>query len=197
MHGMMQRRSLWMPVIVALVAGCAGPRQSMTPGEPASLANVTTADAVQAAEDVLVRMHFEIEKADSIHGVVRTRPLRSAQAFEFWRQDNSTASDVLEADIQTLRKWVEIEFKQTGGQLAVNCRVRVQQLSIPEAQTASASHAYQMHSRSTPTTQTLELSARQKREMAWIDLDDDPILAQRIAEQIAGSVRQSNPEGAK
>lgn len=197
MHRMMQGSSLWMLVIVALVGGCAGQRQSVTSGEPTYLANVAAADAVQAAEDVLVRMHFEIEKADSVHGVVRTRPLRSAQVFEFWRQDNPTASNVLEADIQTLRKFVEIEFRQADGQLAVNCRVRVQQLSLPEAQTASVSQAYQIHSRSTPTTQSLQLGPKQKREMAWIDLPDDPTLAQRVIEQIAGTVGQSNSEGAK
>jgi ABC-type sulfate/molybdate transport systems ATPase subunit len=197
MHGMTQRSSLWMIVIAAMVAGCAGPQRSTTIGEPIYLANVTVADAVQAAEDVLVLAHFEIEKADPNHGVVRARPLRAAQVFEFWRQDNPTASDVLEADIQTLRKMVEIEFKQADGQLAVNCRVRVQQLSIPEAPTASVSQAYQMHSRSTPTTQTLDLSAKQKRQMAWIDLPDDSILAQRIVERIAGSVKSPISEGAK
>jgi hypothetical protein len=193
----MQRRSLWMLAISVLTAGCAMQSRSAAPGEPTHWAGVTTADAVQAAEDILVRMNFEIEKADATHGVVRTLPLRSAQVFEFWRQDNAAASDVLQADVQTLRKLVQIEFKPAGGQLAVNCRVRVQQLSIPEAQTAFVSHAYQMHSRSTPTTQTLDLSPKQKREMAWIDRDDDPILAQRIVERIAGRVQPGSSEGAK
>jgi hypothetical protein len=189
--------SLWTLTLIALVGGCAGQRPSMTEAESARLAHVTTAGAVEAALDVLTRMHFEIEKADAAHGVVRTRPLRSAQVFEFWRQDTPTASDVLEADIQTMRKIVEIDFKPTDNQLAVNCRVRVQRLSLPEAGTASVSHAYQMHSRSTSTEQSLQLSARQQRQMAWIDLPDDSVLARRIVERIAGSAEKSNPEGAQ
>jgi hypothetical protein len=197
MHRMIQSHSLWMFAIVALTGGCAGQRQSMTAIEPTHLENVTTAAAVQAAEDVLVRMHFDIEKADAVHGIVRTRPLRSAQVFEFWRQDSTTASDMLEADIQTVRKLVEIDFKPADGQLAIACRVRVQRLSLPEAGTASVSHAYQMHSRSTASEQSLQLSGRQKQEMAWIDLPDDPVLAQRIVGQITGAVKKSSPEGAK
>ena len=197
MRRMIQCSSLWTLMVVSLVAGCAGQRRLTATGEPTYLADATTADAVQAAEDILGRMHFDIEKADSVQGVVRTRPLRGAQVFEFWRQDNSTASDVLEVDLHTLRKSVELQFKQAGGQLSIDCRVRVERLSIPEAQTASVSHAYQMHSRSTPTTQTLELSPRQKQQMAWIDLGEDPILAQRIVEQIVGRIEKSNPEGAQ
>jgi hypothetical protein len=197
MHRMMQRNSLWMLAITATIAGCSGQPRSASTGEPTRLADVTTADAVHAAEDVLVRMHFEIEKADPAHGVVRTLPLRSAQVFEFWRQDDSTASDVLRADVQTLRKRVEIGFARSGGQLAIHCRVRVQQLSLPEAQTASVSHAYQMHSRSTPTTQSLGLTPQQKRKMAWIDLEDDSLLAARIVDRIAGEVGRSMAEGAQ
>ena len=197
MHRMVQRSSLWMLAMAATVAGCSSQQPSASTVEPARLAGVTTAGAVQAAEDVLVRMHFEIEKADAVHGVVRTQPLRSGQVFEFWRQDNSTASDVLQADIQTLRKRVEIEFTPSDEQLAIHCRVRVQQLSLPEAQTASVSQAYQMHSRSTATTQSLALNPQQRRKMAWIDLEDDSLLAARIVDRIAGQVESSNSEGAK
>jgi hypothetical protein len=184
-----------MLTLAALMGGCAGSRQSST--EPIHLENVRTAQAVQTAEDVLVRMHFDIEKADGVHGVVRTRPLRAAQVFEFWRQDNPTASDILEADIQTVRKIVEMDFQPAGDRLAVNCRVRVQRLSLPEAGTAIVSHAYQMHSRSTATEQSLQLSARQQRQMAWINLPDDSVLAQRIVGQIAGEVGQSGSEEGK
>ncbi len=193
---MTQRSSLWILTIAALLGGCAGPRPSAPAGEPFHVAGATTAGAVQAAENVLLRMHFEIEKADRVHGVVRTRPLRGAQVFEFWRQDTPTASDVIQADIQTIRKIVEINFTPTGNQLALNCRVRVQRLSLPEAGTASVSHAYQMHSRSTATEQSLQLSARQQRQMAWIDLPDDSVLAGRIVEQVTHAA-ESNPEGAE
>lgn len=189
--------SCWTLIAVALAAGCAGSRRSATVGQPVHLAGVTTAEAVQAAEDVLSRMHFAVEKADSIHGVVRTEPLRAAQVFEFWRQDDSTARDVLEADLQTVRRSVQIQFESTSEGLSVDCRVRVQRLSMPEAPTASVSQAYQMHTRSTPTTQTLELTPNQKGQIAWIDLPDDAILAQRIVQQILDRINHSNrQEGA-
>ena len=197
MHRTIRIRSLRIWVLIALIGGCAGQRQSETATEPTRLADVTTAAAVDAAQKVLVRMHFDIEKADADHGIVRTRPLRSAQVFEFWRQDSPTPADLLEADIQTVRKLAEIDFKPTDGQLAIRCRVRVQRLSLPEAGTASVSHAYQMHSRSTATEQSLQLSARQQQQMAWIDLPDDPVLGQRIVGQIGGLVKKSRSEGAR
>jgi hypothetical protein len=196
MHRTIRIRSLRIWVLIALTGGCAGQRHSETATEPVRVADVTTAAAVDAAQKILVRMHFDIEKADADHGTVRTRPLRSAQVFEFWRQDSPTPADLLEADIQTMRKLVEIDFKPTDSQLAIRCRVRVQRLSLPEAGTASVSHAYQMHSRSTATEQSLQLSARQQRQMAWIDLPDDPVLAQRIVEQVASKAEKSSPEGA-
>ncbi len=186
-----------MLVLAALLGGCTGPRQSMVTNGPMALPDVTAAAAVQAAEDVLVCMDFEIEKADAVHGVVRTRPLRSAQVFEVWRQDNATPADALEANLQATRKIVEIDLHPAGAQLQATCRVRVQQLSLPGSYTASASHAYQIHSRSTPTLQSLQLDARQQRAMAWIDLPDDAVLAQRILDQVAATARKSNPEGAQ
>jgi hypothetical protein len=185
MRRMMICRSIWAMGAIWLLAGCAERQPPTTAGEPIVLPSGTTPAAVDAAEDVLVRMDFDIEKADAVNGVVRTRPLRSAQVFEFWRQDNLQLRDAAEANLQTLRKWVEITLRRSDGSLAIDCRVRVQRLSLPGSRTASVSQAYQMHSRSTPTLQSLRLNPGQKREMVWIDQDDDALLSKRIVEQIA------------
>ena len=85
-----------------------------------------------AAERVLTRMHFAIEKLDAEQGVVKTRPLRGAQFFEFWRSDNVSSYDCEEANLQSVRRTVELRVKkeavdrrpEAGDALACRLRLR-------------------------------------------------------------------------
>ena len=179
-------------VALALLAGCATPRNQATePGQDAlRLSNVSVADAMTAAEDVLGRMHFVLEKADRQQGLIRTKPLSGAQLLEFWRSDNVGPAQTLEANLHTLRRSVELQFRPGEDHLAIDCTVKVQRLSLPENEVASVSQAYRIYSRSTPTVQRLELEPWQEEGLAWIDLGDDPLLAQRILKRIARNFQQ-------
>ncbi len=146
------------------------------------------AGAMHATETALRKMHFVIEKADPVRGVVRTKPLSGAQFFEAWRSDNVGLAQIAEANIHTIRRTVELHLEPHAGQVRLTCAVRVQRLSLPENEVASVSQAYRMYSKSTPTLQRLELEPAQKERLAWIDLGEDTALATRILKRIAQEI---------
>lgn len=167
--------------------GCAGPNKTASPVQMSCEAGVTRADVVQAAGDVLTRMHFAIEKLDAEQGLVRTRPLRGAQFFELWRSDNAGAYNWEEANLQSVRRSVELRVgPEDGGAsgLRVECDVSVQRLSLPPNEVTGTSEAYRIHSASMPTLQRIEVSPQQRRAMAWIDLGKDPDLAAGILARV-------------
>jgi len=88
--------------------GCGGPNTATTPAQMICPDGVTRADVVQAADDVLTGMHFAIEKLDAEEGLVRTKPLRGGQFFELWRSDNAGAYNWEEANLQSVRRSVEL-----------------------------------------------------------------------------------------
>jgi hypothetical protein len=153
----------------------------------------TTAEVIQAAEYVLTRMHFPIEKLDVEQGIVKTRPLRGAQFFEFWRSDNASSYGCQEANLQSVRRTVELRVKTEDGSASgpcVECAVSIQRLSLPENEVAGTSEAYRIHSRSTTTLQRIEVSPEQRRAMTWIDLGADRDLAARILDRVAKRLGQ-------
>jgi hypothetical protein len=179
---------------VLFLLGCGGPNASATPVQMVCADTVTKGDVVQAAEYVLTRMHFPIEKLDAGQGIVRTRPLRGAQFFEFWRSDNVGAYDYAEASLQSIRRSVELRVKpEDGGQktqdgsdarLCAECIVSVQRLRLPGSEVTGVSAAYGIYAGNTPTLQRIEVGQQQRRDMAWIDLGQDRALAARILDRI-------------
>jgi hypothetical protein len=177
-------------MIGALVlAGCAQPQRSAMTGR-ACVPNIGKAETMALAEDVLDQMHFMIQKADVAGGVMRTRPLSGAQFFEFWRRDNVGFDNGLMANLQTIRRTVELNISPQAGELCIACKVRVQRLSLPERPITSSGRVYEMFSRSSPSLLRLSLTPQQKKEMAWIDLRNDTLLANRILRRIQARVTQ-------
>jgi hypothetical protein len=176
--------------------GCAEPNKTAAtaPVQMICQAGMTRADVVQAAGDVLTEMHFAIEKLDAEQGIVRTRPLRGGQFFELWRSDNAGAYNWEEANLQSLRRAVELRVRpedraqktEDGNtpRLCLECAVSVQRLSLPPNEVAGTSEAYRIHSASVPTLQRIEVTPQQRRAMAWIDLGKDPDLAAKILTRI-------------
>jgi hypothetical protein len=177
-------------------AGCARQRLSAPQGEPLCIADADAADAMRVAQAVLGRMCFTIEKADPNLGIIRTAPLPGGQFFELWRSDNASLLRAAEANLHAIRRWIELRFRRDQGRLCIDCTVRVQRLSLPGNEVASVSQAYLMHSRSTPDMQTFSLTPRQKAEMAWIDSDNDELLAAEILRRIAQRLAQRSVEEA-
>ena len=157
--------------------------------------------AMEVAEDILAKMHFTIEKADTKRGFIRTRPLSGAQFFEFWRSDNVGAGNWLESNLHSIRRVVELNMSeqdegppQSGNRLCINCDVQIYRLSLPERRVSSSARAYDMFSKSSPALQRIELNPEQKEKMAWIDLGKDTQLAAEILKRISSMLDIENRE---
>lgn len=191
-------------------AGCASSR----PGSPADpnvssapvrmicQNNVAAAEVIRAAEQVLTRMYFAIEKLDVEQGIVKTRPLRGGQFFEFWRSDNASPFSGEEANVQSIRRSVELRVRPEAGgrrtedgntpRLCVECDVSVQRLSLPKNRAAGSSQAYEIHSQSAPTLQRSEVPPSQRQAMSWIDLGRDRDLAAGILTRVEQRLERVN-----
>jgi hypothetical protein len=189
------RRSVWIALVaVALSGGCASPTAAPGPAQVFCPEGVATTQAMEAAHAVLAGMHFPIEKLDVEQGVIKTRPLRAAQFFEFWRSDNVGAFNTVEANVQSIRRTVELRVRrravdhkpQAAGapRLSIECDVQVQRLALPGNEIAGISQAYQIHTRSEATLQVLNVTPQQRAGMAWINLGPDPQLAAEILRRI-------------
>jgi hypothetical protein len=192
----------WVALVgVAMSLGCASSRPAPEPTQMVCPETVTREQVAQAAHDVLVGMHFPIEKLDVEQGIVRTRPLRGAQFFELWRSDDVGACNAAEANVQSVRRSVELRvidqipgqkpdaegasnLESTASGLRIECNVQIQRLALPGNEVAGVSQAYQIHARSQSTLQTLDVTPRQRAQMAWIDLGPDPELAAEILKRI-------------
>ncbi len=97
--------------VLCVLSGCSE-QQQYEPIEQINVPDIDKAEAMQIAEDVLVKMHFTIEKAGYESGIIRTNPLPGAQFFEFWRSDNVGAFNTAEANLHSIRRIVELHISQ-------------------------------------------------------------------------------------
>jgi hypothetical protein len=173
---------LWSVVCGLFWAGCAEQQQYQA-AKPLLMQNTDKLRVMEAAEDVLVKMYFTVEKANAESGFIRTKPLPGAQFFEFWRSDNVGADNWLISNLHSIRRIVELNINEQDKDLYINCDVKIYRLSLPEREIRSA-HAYDLLSASSPTVQRIQLHPKQKEDMAWIDLGEDGQLAAEILRRI-------------
>ena len=174
-------------------AGCAK-EQQYGAVKPICVENINKLQAMEMVEDVLAKMHFTIEKADTKSGYIRTRPLTGAQFFEFWRSDNVGADNWLESNLHSIRRVVELNVSEQDEGLCINCDVQIYRLSLPERRVSSSARAYDMFSASSPALQRIQLNPEQKEGVAWIDLGKDTQLAAEILKRISSMLDIENRE---
>lgn len=173
-----------MPCVSAvLLAGCAK-SQYYEEVKKICVPEMSKLEAMQAAEDVLGKMHFTIAKVDAEQGIIRTRPLAGAQFFEFWRKDNVGAFNTAEANLHSIRRIVQLDIHHQDGQICIGCDVRVQRLNLSEREVHSSGRTYRIFSDSSPLIQTLQLASSRQRDVVWVDLDKDSKLSTKILRQI-------------
>ena len=170
--------------------GC-GQQQKAT-GNAISTEPNEVSRTMQVAEDVLIKMHFDIAKADYGRGYIRTRPLAGAQFFEFWRSDNVGLDNQLLSNMHSIRRIVELNITNSDGNPDIDCKVYVQRLSIPQREIWSNSQAYQAFTRSSLEFQRLELNPEQEKDMAWLDLDRDTKLEKEILKRISSTTAKKD-----
>jgi len=175
------------------LAGCAEPEKFQAI-ERICLPDLTRAEAMSAAEDVLGRMHFTIDKADAELGIIRTRPLAGAQFFEFWRKDNAGPFNSHEANLHTIRRTARIDISQQANQLCLACSVRTERLSLPARRLAGSTQAHEMFSKSKPSMQRLKLHPEHREAVGWIELGADERLETEILNRLNKRLKQSQEE---
>lgn len=165
-------------LLAVCLVGC-GSEQAQ-PSELICLSDVQEEKVMAEAEDVLERLNFVIDKADAEHGYIRTQPLTGAQSFEFWRKDNVGQFNTSEANLQTIRRTVEINVGSRDDRVCADCVVTVERMSLPENGPAGLNRTSMLFGRSSTSLQHLELTPRQKASMTWIDLGRDSRLETKI-----------------
>jgi len=142
-------------------------------------------EVFKAAEDTLGRMNFDIAKQDEETGYIKTRPLRAAQSFEFWRSDNVGKFNTAEANLHTIRRTVELTVMQKKGYICIACDVQVQRLSLSGYGKQRGSETYERFSDRRILRSELKLDAAKKQ---WINLGSDKqlgaLILRRIEEQL-------------
>ncbi|RKY10659.1 MAG: hypothetical protein DRP56_00415 [Planctomycetota bacterium] len=181
--------------ILFLMAGCilfsgCGSEQQVVSDEPVCLSNTLTDQAMEAAQAVLLKMHFDIEKYDTQARYIRTRPLSGAQFFEIWRQDNASASSAAQANLHTLRRVVELDFTPQNTTTCIQCRAQVLRLSIPERPIEGASRMGGAFTESSSRYQTLEVDQHKQAQIEWIDAGTDHDLEQKILKLIQRNIEK-------
>jgi len=182
--------SLCSLLISLALAGCASQQQSEASADGETkqvcLGDVDKAQAMQAAQDTLLGMHFTIEKADTEAGLIRTKPLSGAQFFEFWRKDSVGSFNKAEANLHTIRRTVTLQVSKKDQGMCIDCQVTTQRLNLPEKEVSSSAWTHSMFSQSSASLQKMRLNPKQRKGVAWVDLGKDARLASEVLERIEG-----------
>jgi len=176
------------------LAGCAQNKYTKTI-EQLCPPDANKTAAMTTAERVLAEMRFSIEKFDVNVGYIRTASLPGAQSFEFWRADNVGSFNRTEADLQSIRRAVEINISEQAGQLCINCRATTQRLSLPQSQIATdqqTAMSYQQREAKNP-----KLTREQKTNLTWTDLGRDNQLETEILKRIEKQLAATKKEQTK
>ncbi|MBL7215613.1 MAG: hypothetical protein ISS71_08040 [Phycisphaerae bacterium] len=168
-----------------LFTGCSRPQQVIS-SDPVCLPQIDVSRAMQAARTVLEEMQFSVEKYDPEARYIRTRPLSAAQFFQVWRQDNASPYTSAQANLQSLRRIVEVEATPYANRTCLECRVYVQQLSLLEEPIVGAWGTAGSYTSSSSTYQTLRVESEQLEKMEWLDKGLDRALEQKILSKIRG-----------
>jgi hypothetical protein len=174
-------RTGWV-VFAGLLVGCAGQKTAIQ--QPLCVEAIAKEKLMQATEKTLVSMQFAIEKYDVENGVIRTRPLRGGQFFEFWRSDNAGGYNTTESNLQSVHRTVELTFDSEATRLCMNCTATVQRLSLPEEPIEGYLNAPAIHTDSSRDKQRLEVDSERMDKMQWIDLGRDEALESKVLNKI-------------
>jgi len=146
-------------------------------------ANTTRQSAMTASENALEDMHFTIEKFDAEAGLIKTAPMQGAQSFEFWRSDSVGSFNQAEADLQSIRRIIEINVTEQDGKICINCKATTQRLSMPQGISAEEQD-YGSLVKSRRSVQQLGPTSKQKANICWINLGRDNQLETEIIKRI-------------
>ncbi len=171
-------------ILLPLIAfsGCA--TQTVDSPQPVMIKSVNKIRTMEIAEDVLKSMRFTIEKADTEKGIIKTKPLRGAQLFEFWRKDNASIAATAESSIHSIQRIVHLNIVQGRDTVMLDCQVNIRRLSLPENDEITQTRSAALFTSSSQKMQRLRINPEQARSMERIDLGQDPALETKILQLI-------------
>ncbi len=175
----MVRITIFSLLFMTFVCGCAE-EVTLPPSEPLCLTSADRTQIMEIAEDILVRMHFVIEKYDIDAGFIKTKPLSGAQYFEFWRKDNASSVNAVEANLHSIQRSVQLGIADNARGLCLKCDVNVKRLSIPEEEFLRMSQMGGTFTSGRAFKMSLRMDSEKAEEMVWIDLGPDPSLERKI-----------------
>lgn len=187
---MKSRKMMYLTALLSVcLAGC-GDSAKTAATECPVLTGPDAAALMAAAQEALGRMRFILDKYDVEAGYLCTRPQRASQFFEPWQQDNASSKAFAQANMDSLRRRIEVFVEsQQDGTATLRCVVNVEKLSIPPQPIRSMSRMAGMYTDSTRSQQVLTLENEQVGQIEWIALGPDHALEHRIIKQIQ---RQTN-----
>ena len=182
-------------VLMAIVTGCmlfgvsgCGKQVAVAPSEPLCISLTGKEDIMKAAEDVLKKKQFVIEKYDIDAGYIVTRPMRGSQFFEIWRGDNVGSVNKGRSNIHSIQRVVEMNFTPGNDQWCIACTADMQRFSMPEKQLKGHSRASRVFVEG--GTSMMGLYPDTEGKMAWIDIGRDGELERKLIELIKQNLTQ-------
>ena len=149
---------------------------------------------LQTAETLLRNMHFTIDKSDPDAGILKTHPLPGAQWFECWRRDNMGWNNHIEANLQSIRRTVEMRFIPRENHVLAECRVTTERFNAPQKPVTNAAHVYTSLSRSSRTLQNLAHNEHQEHLAGWSPLGQDQRLADAILRRLETKLNRTREQ---
>jgi outer membrane lipopolysaccharide assembly protein LptE/RlpB len=187
---MTHRIVLYLLALLTLgLAGC-GHSTKTAASAPEVLIDSDASNLMAAAQETLGQMKFVLDKYDVEAGYLRTRPQRASQFFEPWRQDNASATAFARANLDSLRRTVEVYVEPQENSANLRCVVSVGKLSLPPQPVKSMARMAGMYTDSSRSQQTLTLDAEKIGQLEWIDMGSDHALEHRIVTQIQNQLRK-------
>lgn len=146
-----------------------------------------------SAQDILRRNRFSLDRLDRRMGVVTTMPVTSQSVLEPWRHDVDTSSDLWEATLNPIRRWVEVSFVRAEDSATVTIEIMVhkERLSSPERQFNSSGAAYQFFRENLPAVGSI--TGMTVDRDTWMDLGRDPAMESYLLSRI---VERASEQGA-
>ena len=182
-------------ILMAVIAGCmlfgasgCAKQAAVEPSKPFCVSVAGKEDLMKAAEDVLKKKQFVIEKYDLDAGYIVTRPMRGSQFFEMWKGDNVGKTNTARSSIHSIQRIVEMNFTQQNGQLCLACTADMQRFSMPTEKLRGTSQASYLFVEG--GTSMMRLYPTTEEEMDWIDLGRDGELERNLIELIKQKITQ-------
>ncbi|HEY3243351.1 MAG TPA: hypothetical protein VGM03_08370 [Phycisphaerae bacterium] len=208
-HHLGMGRGLWILALALVLSGCHAPLQPETETIQtfSEAGDAGFERAWLAAQEVLRRDGFSLDRLDRRAGVIATFPETSQHFFEFWRKDVDTPYDFAEASLRTVRRWVEVSINPARQRevsegeapppeaeapaaptLTMTVTVHKEHLASPERQFNNTASVLRAFGSDLPGVQG-EIRIRPQDEY-WIDAGRDEAMENWLIERITRRVER-------